>query len=227
LPDPAPKLRLREVAADALAVARVRIGLLLVVIAVYALPAAVFDATLDPGDALRANSLMGFVALYLQLLLTSAALRHYELLPPDYDPRRPTMGRYPAAFGLSLIYCLAVGAGLVLLVLPGLVLILRWSVSLPVLLGERLRVTQSLGRSWGLTRGQSRPVLCLLALVLLSWLLPIAVMVFSYPDASPAPWGAALLANLMMGSALAAQWLLTAAVYHRLLVLEQAVRAGG
>ena len=186
MPDRGPKLRLRDVASDALAVARARTGLLVAVIAVYGLPATLFDATLDPNDAIRANSLMGLVALYLQLLLTAAALRHYDLLPPDYDPRRPTMGRYPAAFGPSLIYFLAVATGLVLLVVPGLLLILRWSVSLPVLLSERLGVIQSLARSWRLTRDRWLPVLCLLALVVLSSLLSIGVMVFSYPDASPA-----------------------------------------
>jgi hypothetical protein len=92
-----------------------------VVLAAIVLPTfagAVFDTNLEPHEAVRANGLFGFVSLYLQLLVTAVSLGAFDLLPARFDPRRPTLGRYPAAFGLSFLYLVTVGPGLLLLVVP-------------------------------------------------------------------------------------------------------------
>lgn len=79
----------------------------------------------------------------------------------DLNGRKPTLsdsiGRGIAvlipATGLTLIMNLAIGAGLMLLVVPGVFLFLCWSVATPVLVQERRGIFDSILRSAALTAG--------------------------------------------------------------------------
>jgi len=205
---------------DSLAFARARGRLVAAVLMITTLMPAVADATLDPADAFRASSAFGLVELYLQLLVTSAVLGAHGLVPARYDPRRPTLGRYPAAFGLGLIYFVAVLAGLALLVIPGLLLIARWSVSLPALVSEDVGITEALRRSWRLT-ARHWPVPALVyAIVTLTHLPTVAIAYLLYPPFGPVPLPTAILVNLLMSLCLVAMWLAIAVIYVRLRAKE-------
>jgi hypothetical protein len=55
--------------------------------------------------------------------------------------------------GLAIVMAIAVGIGFVLLVVPGIMLYVMWSVASPALVAERTGVFEALGRSRELTRG--------------------------------------------------------------------------
>jgi hypothetical protein len=66
--------------------------------------------------------------------------------------------RFGAYFGLSLLFGLGVLVGLLLLVIPGLILFIRWLPSYVILLTEDEKVTRSLGESWDRTKGHAWPL---------------------------------------------------------------------
>lgn len=126
------------------------------------------------------------------------------------------MGRYPRAFLVSLVSTLAMLAGLVLLVIPGLILLLRWAVVYPAMLAEDQGVGGSLRRSWDLTRGHWPLLLGFGALTLGLWGPAIALSLLLYPAASPIPLAAALIVNSAFMIAQICGWLLAASLYMHL-----------
>lgn len=180
------------------------------------------DIFLDPPTALRVGSLVGLLTLYLELLVTAQALVALGRRPAGWDPRRPTMGRYPRAFAVSLVVGAAALAGLVLFVLPGLVLLLRWSLALPIVLAEDEGVAASLRRSWALTRGRAPLLAGYGLLVLAGYAAAILLMVLTYPGQGRVPVPAAVAGNLAMISSQLFGWLITAALYAHLKAAEEA-----
>jgi hypothetical protein len=59
---------------------------------------------------------------------------------------------------IGILVGLAVFAGFILLVIPGIIIAVRLSVSIPALVVERRRGTDALSRSWNLVKGYSWPV---------------------------------------------------------------------
>jgi len=57
------------------------------------------------------------------------------------------------ALGIAILVGLGVMVGLTLLIVPGIILFLRWCVAVPVLVQERQGVLASMGRSAALTQG--------------------------------------------------------------------------
>lgn len=76
------------------------------------------------------------------------------------------IGKVLPFFALSILASIAIVLGMVLLLVPGIILGLMWSVSLPAMAGENLGVLASLGRSRALTKG-SRMMIFLTFLVVL------------------------------------------------------------
>jgi hypothetical protein len=78
--------------------------------------------------------------------------------------------------GLSILYAIAIGLGLVLFLIPGLILLLMWAVAVPSLVVERQGVMAAFRRSAQLTKGSRLKILALflvfgVAYLALSWLL--------------------------------------------------------
>ena len=81
--------------------------------------------------------------------------------------------------GLSILSALAVMLGVLALILPGLFLMVRWSIAQPVLLARGGGVMASLGESWERTRGNEFPIfVAALALLVPALAVIIAVSVF-------------------------------------------------
>jgi hypothetical protein len=73
-------------------------------------------------------------------------------------------GRLVPLIGALLVYAVGVAFGLLLLIVPGLVILARWSLMPAVVMLERKGVYDSRSRSNTLVRGQTRQVLgCVLA----------------------------------------------------------------
>jgi hypothetical protein len=56
---------------------------------------------------------------------------------------------------VSILFALAVFAGFIALIIPGIIIAVRFSVAIPALVVEGKRGTEALGRSWNLVRGRS------------------------------------------------------------------------
>ncbi|TIV98483.1 MAG: hypothetical protein E5V85_11175 [Mesorhizobium sp.] len=61
--------------------------------------------------------------------------------------------------GVSLLATLGIIVGLLLLIVPGILLVLRWAVALPVLIQEKRGILDSMARSRDLTKGNRWPLL--------------------------------------------------------------------
>lgn len=105
-------------------------------------------------------------------------------------------------FGSYFVMGVAVGlatlAGLLLLVVPAIILMVRWFPSYGILMAEGGGVGESLGKSWDMTRGRFGP---LLILMLLLYAIAIPVFaIYAIPELGVGiPANAAILiANLLM-----------------------------
>lgn len=81
-----------------------------------------------------------------------------------------------AFVGLSVVITLGFIAGLILLVIPGLIVMARWSFAAPLLVARATGIKEALAESWERTRGAEIAIL-VAALALL--ILPIAVIIVS------------------------------------------------
>jgi hypothetical protein len=77
-------------------------------------------------------------------------------------------------FGLAILFGLSVAVGLVLLVLPAIFLIARWSLAQPLVVARGERVMKAFGESWERTSGNDFPIV---VAVLLFWLVPMGISI--------------------------------------------------
>jgi len=70
-------------------------------------------------------------------------------------------------FLAAVVYVIAVGIGLILLIVPGLILITLWAVVAPAIVGENRGAIEAFGRSRELVRGNGWPVFGAIVLALL------------------------------------------------------------
>jgi hypothetical protein len=107
---------------------------------------------LDDRQAAVVSLPLGMFTTYVQLLLTFRSLHVNDAAPPGYRPRDLTEARLPSVIGAGIFEILAVLLGLLLFVVPGIVLMLLWSLTIPALAAERLGAINAMRRSWGLAR---------------------------------------------------------------------------
>lgn len=120
----------------------------------FALPVLVYGAVgtaIDTDALMRPNGtqipffVIDLVTVLVQLWVTGQVLRLLGCKPQ-------AVGKcYATAFGASLLSGLAIVIGLILLLLPGLYLVGRWSLIFPVIMNERTGVIDSMRRSLDLT----------------------------------------------------------------------------
>jgi membrane-anchored glycerophosphoryl diester phosphodiesterase (GDPDase) len=124
--------------------------------------------------AQQANILFSFVALGFQWWLTTFLLEAFGMP----DPGRGS----GSIIGVSYLSGIAIILGLVLFVIPGLILLVRWSLAIPIVLSERGGVIGALQESWRRTQGHFWPILGLLLVVyvpMVALLVVIAVVMGS------------------------------------------------
>jgi hypothetical protein len=113
-------------------------------------------------------------------------------------------------FLLAILMGLGIGLGSVLLLVPGIILGVMWSVSVPVLVVEGGGPINALGRSRALTKGSRWPIFGLVIVaILISYALTLAIYGFNFAAmaaASAAPGVPQMIATVIIGG-------LTAIVY--------------
>lgn len=88
-----------------------------------------------------------------------------------------------AYFGLSLFYILGVMAGFLLIFLPGLVIMARWSLAQPMMIARGDGIMQALGGSWERTKGNEFQII---VAVLALYIVPVAFLIASSVMFDPA-----------------------------------------
>ncbi|HEX8238497.1 MAG TPA: hypothetical protein VF574_02030 [Allosphingosinicella sp.] len=182
---------------------RVNLGLSL--LALVVMTAIGVAADLYPDFIALANIASIIANLILQYEISAALLSHYDLLDPHASGRR--LG---ALLGLNLLSGIGIVFGLILLIVPGIYLIVRWSAAVPALISEGADVTQSLTRSSEAVEGRFWHVFAAIALL---WTLPIVAVLASALVPEDQILIASLTLNLPVSLALITGWHLAVAVY--------------
>lgn len=102
--------------------------------------------------------------------------------------------------GLAIVSTIGFMFGLILLIVPGIILILMWSVAVPALVVERRGVFDSLSRSNQLTKGAKGTILGILAVVVVAyWILSIIFGVVGLAAYNPATATGMTVMNVIGG----------------------------
>ncbi len=190
--------------------------------------AGIVFAVISLADALAARSAtLGttFVSLLLALvggLLVQGAL--IEVVRDLHEGKQPvttaayfdrTRGRLGTLLGASLLYALGVVVGFVLLIVPGLIVVARWSLVVPLVLIEGQGVGDAFRRSSALVRGRTGSVLLvvLVANVLTTAAVTVVTLAFGFLP----PFGSIWVGGTVAG-ALAVPYLahVLTVLYYRL-----------
>lgn len=128
-----------------------------------ALPQAVAALALSPSAAGVPNlsplwALGSLVAVVASFVL-QAAVVHASVVDLNGgkasfgDGLRVGMSNFLPVLGISILMTIGIALGMVLLIVPGVMLAIAWSVAVPAQVVEKTGVIQSFGRSAALTRG--------------------------------------------------------------------------
>lgn len=128
-------------------------------------------------------AIIGGGLVWWLLYLTAQAVL-FRITLAAIDRREESFGTHlagaaralPALFGLSIVLSLAVGFAMILLLVPGIMLAVAWSVAAPALVIERGGVFGSLGRSMRLTKGARWRVFGVCVLVFVIYYLAAGVV---------------------------------------------------
>ncbi|MDW6023989.1 hypothetical protein SAZ10_19775 [Mesorhizobium sp. BAC0120] len=129
----------------------------------------------------------GLISIVLAALLQSALIR---ATIEDLSDRSPSIGDCIStalsvllpAIGIGLLAGIGVVIGFALLIVPGIILFLRWSLAVPVLVQERQGVLGSMGRSSALTKGSRWALfglflILVIAAIIIQWVFGMIVPV--------------------------------------------------
>lgn len=126
--------------------------------------------------------LIGAIAgAVLQAALTRATVTHLSGERPDFA-RCLAVGvtMILPMFAISILLAFGVGFATLLLIVPGVILWLAWSVTVPVYVQEKVGIFEAFGRSAALTKGARwRIFLTMLILVIGLWLCSIPLAMIS------------------------------------------------
>lgn len=178
-------------------------GLALAALGVMTLIGAASD--LYPSATRLVNFASIFVNLFLQYQISLALLGHYDLLH-GYSGQR----RIWTLLGLNILSGLGIVLGMILLIIPGIYLMVRWSAAVPALIAEEVGVTESMGRSAKAVEGRFWHVLGALLVIWTICILGVAVAVLMPEDQSLV---VSLITNLFISLGLIAGWHLAVAIY--------------
>jgi hypothetical protein len=108
--------------------------------------------------AIGGSLLLGLVSVVIYYVmagaLTRAAAGSVVGVPIDVDDSyRYAIARIGSILLIAVLSGLAVGVGLIFLIIPGIIIAVKLAVSIPALVVEGHRGTQAMSRSWNLTTG--------------------------------------------------------------------------
>lgn len=125
-----------------------------------------------------AGTILYFVGLYiLQGVVTKAAVNGFNGKATSFDNAfNVGIRMFFPLLGLGIVAGVGMTLGYVLLIVPGVILTVLWSVAAPAVVVEKRGIMESLQRSRDLTRGYRWPVFGLLVIyVILTWIVGGAI----------------------------------------------------
>ncbi len=152
----------------------------------------------------QSTTLVSVILALVGGLLVQGAL--VEVVRDLHEGREPgsigayytrTRGRLGTLLGASLLYGVGVAIGFLLLLVPGLIAVARWSLIVPLVVIERLGIREAFARSSSLVRGQTGRVLVLVVVSsILTGLISLAVRAaFAFLPNFGAVWVGGTLAS--------------------------------
>ena len=111
-----------------------------------------FDFGIILTESLFAQGMLA-VAVVVGVFVVSLVLYYWLYAAMLRRTASPSFGRILPFLGIYILSALGIGFGFVLLIVPGLILIVRWVAVLPVVLAEDRPAMDSFGDSWEMTRG--------------------------------------------------------------------------
>lgn len=121
-----------------------------------------------------------------------------------------------AYVGVSILTNIGIIFGILLLVVPGVILAIRWSIAVPILLAEEQGVSESLSESWARTKGHALAILVAYLVPLALLIVSLAAYVTGDPESAEIPLSASILGNLGGNIFMVMSWLLSVAIYAAL-----------
>jgi len=149
---------------------------------------------------------MGSVFSILGIIFTGAAAR---LIISDLqghpvafkDAQQAAIKLFLPVFGIGLLAGLGVVLGMLLLIVPGVILALMWSVAVPVRVAEGPGVRAALHRSRVLTAGYRWPIfLVLLVTIIPAMILIVAALLIAMPFGAEGPIALVVVTPLMVAA---------------------------
>jgi hypothetical protein len=130
-------------------------------------PTAILGAAKGLGKSVLISGILGLlVATVGRAALIAAVFQSMRGQPINIlDSIRHGLARFFPIIGMSILMGLGIGAGMILLIVPGIMFYMMWYVALPACVVERLGPAASLGRSAGLTKGSRWKIFGLVVLV--------------------------------------------------------------
>ena len=177
------------------------------VIALTVLGLAIELAAADPGDAGFSLILFG-AHVFFQHDVTWTALSSAGLVPAGYR-----VSRVAGVLGVYLLTSLGIMLGFLLLVIPGIILSVRWAIAVPILIGDDAGIIESIGRSWRETSGHFWPILGTILVAFVPAILAVVVAELMLA-AGADPFLPALIANSAYAAASVIWWLAAVAIYQ-------------
>jgi len=178
------------------------------------------------------GTVLYLVGLYvLQGMVVKAAVNSFNGQTTSFgDAFNVGIQKFFPLLGLGIVAGVGMGLGYILLIVPGVILTVMWSVAAPAVVAEKRGVFDSLQRSRDLTRGYRWHVFGLLVIYLiLSWIVGIAVGGLSvafgggFLDGAPNIWVAMIsgpVVNILSGVVASAG---VAALYYELRTAKEGV----
>ena len=160
--------------------------------------------------------------LMSQAIILYIAFQYLRGQPaPVGDAVQKGLARFLPILGLVALFALGVWVGLLLLVIPGIMLMIRWSVSVPACVVEGTGPVASLGRSAALTKGHRWKIF---GIFLLIWIVSVIVASLLGLIASQLGTVANMFANFFWTACWAAYFnSVLVMVYHDLRVAKEGV----
>jgi hypothetical protein len=120
---------------------------------------------------------------------------------------------------LSLMVAICVGIGLLLLIVPGIILFVRWSLAVPILIDRAVPTADAVALSWAQTAGHFGPILAIFTLVYAPGLLLFGASFMSDADAAPNLL-TLILSDILLEASLIAGWTCAVAAYSMITEFE-------
>jgi hypothetical protein len=130
-----------------------------------------------------------------------------DLAPPGHN-----LAPFARFFLLSLLTQLGLWLGFVALIIPGILLMVRWSMAVPTLIAGNFTVGEAVRFSWHATADHFRPILIVFAAIWLPALGLVGATIW-YDGEIISVLGATVY-NVALSGALIASWLATAAIFR-------------